>query len=129
MATPLAYPVARGENEMIAFLNSWIELKKKDDDVYAWAKRQDGLFLPLDDPIQTAVKEVLSTHPRLVAQGKGRNAADPFVVALAMTHNLTVITLEQRGSATNPKIPEVCDDYGVPWVNLLEFIRNEKWRF
>lgn len=29
MATPLAYPVARGETQMAAFLSSWVELKRK----------------------------------------------------------------------------------------------------
>jgi Na+/H+-dicarboxylate symporter len=30
LAVPLAYPVARGDHEMIDFINNWIELKKKD---------------------------------------------------------------------------------------------------
>jgi ABC-type amino acid transport substrate-binding protein len=30
VAAPLAYPVARGETEMAAFLSSWVELKRKD---------------------------------------------------------------------------------------------------
>ena len=30
MAVPLAYPVARGDQDLLAFLTSWIELKKKD---------------------------------------------------------------------------------------------------
>jgi Na+/H+-dicarboxylate symporter len=35
LAVPSAYAVARGERELIAFLNTWIELKKKDQTVEA----------------------------------------------------------------------------------------------
>jgi len=37
MAVPLAFPVARGDQDLLAFLTSWIELKKKDGTI-------DGLF-------------------------------------------------------------------------------------
>jgi ABC-type amino acid transport substrate-binding protein len=37
MAVPFAYPVARGDQDLLAFLTSWIELKKKDGTI-------DGLF-------------------------------------------------------------------------------------
>jgi ABC-type amino acid transport substrate-binding protein len=38
MAVPFAYPVARGDQDLLAFLTSWIQLKKKDgtiDDLFA----------------------------------------------------------------------------------------------
>jgi ABC-type amino acid transport substrate-binding protein len=35
LAVPSAYAVARGERELIAFINTWIELKKKDQTVEA----------------------------------------------------------------------------------------------
>jgi len=37
MAVPFAYPVARGDQDLLAFLTSWIELKTKDGTI-------DGLF-------------------------------------------------------------------------------------
>jgi len=33
MAIPLAYPIARGDQKMLDFLNTWIVLKKKDDTI------------------------------------------------------------------------------------------------
>ncbi len=33
VAIPVAYPVAHGDEEMLGFLNSWLELKKKDKTV------------------------------------------------------------------------------------------------
>jgi Na+/H+-dicarboxylate symporter len=35
VSAPLAYPVARGEDEMVAFLSSWVELKRKDGTIGA----------------------------------------------------------------------------------------------
>ena len=37
MAVPFAYPVARGDQDLLAFLTSWVQLKKKDGTI-------DGLF-------------------------------------------------------------------------------------
>ena len=30
LAVPLAYPMARGDRDMVDFINAWIDLKKKD---------------------------------------------------------------------------------------------------
>jgi hypothetical protein len=60
-----------------------------------------------------------------------RDAADPFVVALALTCNATVLTQEQRqdphdpAQVNGPKIPTVCAEYNVGCVNLEEFISKE----
>jgi Na+/H+-dicarboxylate symporter/ABC-type amino acid transport substrate-binding protein len=35
LAVPLAYPMARGETELVNFVNTWIELKKKDKTIAA----------------------------------------------------------------------------------------------
>jgi ABC-type amino acid transport substrate-binding protein len=35
LAVPMAYPVARGDQELVNFINAWIELKKKDRTIAA----------------------------------------------------------------------------------------------
>jgi ABC-type amino acid transport substrate-binding protein len=36
LAVPLAYPMARGDQELVTFINTWIELKKKDRTISAF---------------------------------------------------------------------------------------------
>ena len=59
------------------------ELDARADDVSAWARRQSGLFVPLTVDVQSAVREVLAEHQRILGIGSGRSGADPFVIALA----------------------------------------------
>jgi hypothetical protein len=107
-----------------------IELKKKDDDVYKWAKNQPGLFLTIDEPTQKAVAKILLDYPRLVNAGKNRSTADPFVIGLAQVNGLTVVSAETpSNNLEKPKIPDVCSAMGIKHVRLLELFGLEGWRF
>jgi predicted nucleic acid-binding protein len=106
------------------------ELARRDDDAKQWADAQSDLFVPLELPIQQSAAQILAVHSRLVGQGGRRSAADPFVIALAMVRNGTVVTEETaRGNLTSPRIPDVCGDLGVPCVTLMEFIEAQGWTF
>jgi hypothetical protein len=106
------------------------ELSKRDDDAHRWAKGQAGLFLPLDEDLQIATTEILNAHPKLLGKGGGRNAADPFVIALARTcRDGVVVTEERRKNLTSPRIPDVCDALGVRWLSLIGFVREQGWSF
>jgi predicted nucleic acid-binding protein len=106
------------------------ELARRDDDARQWADAQGDLFVPLELPIQQSAAQILNVHPRLISQGGRRSAADPFVIALAMVRNGTVVTEETaRGNVTNPRIPDVCGDLGVPCLNLMEYIEAQGWTF
>jgi hypothetical protein len=106
------------------------ETSKRDDGLHKWLKQRSGLFAAIDDELQESVAEVMSDHPFLVKNRPGKNAADPWVIALARTTGSTVVTEEAvNRSAKYPKIPSVCHEYKVPWVRLLDVIRGERWRF
>lgn len=106
------------------------ELTRRDDQVSAWAKTQADLFVPLTLDVQVATRGVLAAHPELMGVGGGRNAADPFVIGLAVARGGTVVTEETpRGRIDRPRIPDVCDALGVPWTNLVGFVRLQGWRF
>lgn len=107
------------------------ELEKKDDEIYAWAKQRQKLFYPLNDQLQIVVKdEILATFPKLVDSKKNRSQADPFVVGLARITGRTVVTGERNaGNAQNPKIPDVCEFFGIRCINFLQFIREKGWNF
>ena len=106
-----------------------VELERQEDDLAKWINARPHLFVPLDDAIQRATSEVLAQHPLLMKATKNRNGADPFVIATAQVRSLTVVTEEQGGTDTKPKIPSVCATLRVPCVNVLSFIRNQGWSF
>lgn len=106
------------------------ELARRDDDAKRWADGQTGLFCPLDEQIQQAARHILRLHPNMVRQGGRRSAADPFVIALAMVNNATVVTQETAsGNIEKPRIPDVCDALGVPWLTLMGYIEAQGWTF
>lgn len=106
------------------------ELSKRDDDASRWAKQQDGLFFALEEDIQQATSRVLAVHPQLMGVGKGRNAADPFVIGLAIARSGTVVTEETAtGNIDRPRIPDVCQALKVPCVSLIGFITQQGWSF
>jgi Domain of unknown function (DUF4411) len=83
--------------------------------------------VPLEEDIQVETSAILSAHPRLMGKGKGRNAADPFVIALARVNDGAVVTEEHWRNIN--KIPEVCDALGVQCLSLVEFIQEQGWKF
>jgi len=106
------------------------ELERKEDELFAWAKRYKGMFLPLDDAVQASVTEIMAAFPRLVDGRLGKSFADPFVIATARVTERVVITGERpTGKVQRPKIPDVCQHFGVECINLVELFRREKWTF
>lgn len=106
-----------------------IELAKRDDATHAWAKQHQSLFVEIDRFQEAKVREVLAQFPRLVGSGRGRNQADPWVIALAQMHGAIVVTGERGGTVTSPKIPFICEQRGVEYIPFLEILRREHWSF
>jgi len=53
---------------------------------------------------------------------------DAIVVAIAKQKGLTVITSERKSPTLNlakPKVPNVCEEFGVQWLNLPDFFKVE----
>lgn len=106
------------------------ELAKRDDDAKQWAERQSGLYCPLTDDIQQATTNILRAHSALVKAGGKRSGADPFVIALALARNGTVVSEETlSGNTSKPRIPDVCKDLGIPVLNLMGYIEEQGWTF
>ena len=59
---------------------------------------------------------------------KGGLNADPFVIAKAAAHDSLVVTLEtKRPQAV--RIPNICEYFDIPCLNLEGFMTNEDWVF
>jgi predicted nucleic acid-binding protein len=116
--------------ELLAPDEVLLELSQKDDEVHQWAKVNSAMFVPLDEDVQSATQEILIQFPRLVGAMKDRNRADPFVIALARIRNADVVTGEKSsGTGDRPRIPNVCDHFGIGHRTLLQLIRDKGWTF
>jgi hypothetical protein len=106
------------------------DLKRKDDDVLAWALDQRGMFVETEARVWTLVQHILSVHKKLLDTRKSRSGADPFVIALAEIEKCGVVTDEKAtGSDSRPNIPDVCSARGVPCITFLEMIQEQRWVF
>ncbi len=106
------------------------ELGKKDDELHGWSKARAAMFIAPDAAQQQLVRDTLSRFPRLVDTRKGRSGADPFVIALAKARSAVVVTGEKNeGTLDKPRIPTVCEALDVEYMNMLQFIRRNRWTF
>ena len=107
-----------------------LELEKKDDKLFGWIKERPELVIPMSEDIIVAATDVIRSFPILTKPGKNRDAADPFVVALAQTTGAIVVTEEQPATKpSNMKIPEVCRELGIECLDVYGFVRRLGWRF
>jgi hypothetical protein len=74
---------------------------------------------------------ITERHPDWVQERA--NAADPFIIAHAATHDRVIVTQERRRGTgvtdRNLRIPNVADEEGVHSLNFNELARREGWRF
>ncbi len=116
--------------DLIATEEVLLELQRKDDEVYQWARKQSEMFIPIDERVQLAVAAVLAKYPKLLDTRKGRSGADTFVIALAQIEGCTVVTAERATTSPDrPNIPDVCSVMKIRVISLLELIREQGWVF
>jgi hypothetical protein len=137
MYPPDSFPVVWDRMDGLARTKSLLipeevfeELKSQDDDLMGWVKqRSDNVVVPTSRAVMLEARAVLADHEGLTKTGTGRGRADPFVIALARLRNCPVVTQEQGGSASKPRIPFVCRHRGISCMSMLEVIRSERWKF
>lgn len=107
------------------------ELKGVDDEILKWARRFKEMFKASDENQLREVADILARSPGLIDPNKTRPEADPFLIALAKSSGWTVVTSERPRTDPNarPKIPDVCRDYGIRCISLVEFFRELGWKY
>jgi len=117
-------------NKIISSDEVFRETEKQADDLHEWLKQRQQIFIPLDEDIQIATIEIQQQFPKLVDYNKQRSQADPFVIATAIVYRKTLVTEEIPSQSVNkPKIPNVCQHFGLEYINFLELMKREQWRF
>lgn len=110
----------------------WDEARAHDAAAKSWcdARGKDPMVVPTDVALAKEVQSILVRFPRLVANMKGRNRADAFVIAVGRLRGAIVVTGEgSNGTENRPKIPYICNQLGIRCVRFLDIVRLESWKF
>ncbi len=107
------------------------ELEKKDDGLFAWARKTPDMFAPATEIVQEHLGQILARFPRLLDTRKGRNAADPWVIAIAMAQKATVVTQEKMRNRGTDRygIPDVCAGFNINCIDDHRFVHDIGFRF
>ncbi|MFD3836858.1 DUF4411 family protein [Streptomyces sp. NPDC058642] len=91
---------------------------------------KEKIVIPTDVAVVGDVQTILASYPKLVANMKGRNRADAFVIAVAKQHGAIVVTGEgSDGNENRPKIPFICQQTGIQCIRFLDIAKSEDWKF
>jgi hypothetical protein len=88
--------------ESSSFINEYIEIAN-------WANSMNDFYNP------SAIQEFLAP-----------DLADPWLVACAKANNYTIVTYEKSepNRKSRIKIPEVCNQFGVRYLNTVDLLRE-----
>ncbi len=98
-----------------------------------WVMANIGLFVTPDAKEGAFVAQIFKV-PHFQANIerqkilKGGKNADPFVIARAAVLDATVVTTEKL-KPHSVKIPNICDHFGVKWLDLEGFMEQRGWVF
>jgi len=110
------------------------ELEGHGDRLSDWVKDHREFFLtPTADELNFVAEIFKVTHFQALVRKKeqlqGKPVADPFVIAKAKIQEEGCVVTQEVKKPNAAKIPNVCEHFGIPCLNLEAFMENEKWRF
>lgn len=111
------------------------EITKTEDNLAKWIKTSSIPIRKIDAAVTQHLKDIYNTNPQhkfLVDNTKQRSLADPWVIAHAIKENACVVTKEEKVTAINTnriKIPNVCDNMGLNWINDFQMIDELNIKF
>lgn len=111
------------------------EIVRTEDDLSKWLKGSKIPIKKISVPVTFCLQKIYSAntiHQNLVDNTKARSLADPWVIAHALHKNATVVTKEEKVTALSSKrikIPNVCDNMEIRWINDFQFIDELNIKF
>jgi Domain of unknown function (DUF4411) len=111
-----------------------------EDELKVWcqAKIANGFFIDTSSVLNNYIQIVnwvnsMNNHytPRAIQEFLTADLADPWLIAYAMSNNTTIVTYEKSepNRKNRIKIPEVCNQFNVRYINTIDMMRelNEKF--
>jgi predicted nucleic acid-binding protein len=111
------------------------EIYSKGDELSDWLIQSGISVHEIDEIVIKNLKNIYEKNPihqNLVQEAKGRSLADPWVIAHSMKENAIVVTKEDKITDINSlkiKIPNVCENMGIKWINDFQMIKELGIRF
>jgi len=115
------------------------EIKKGNDELKRWATRSvlKSFFAATgEEAVVSRYRELIrwvEAQPQFTRGAKAEFAggADGWVIAYAKVYGLTAVTLETSdiNSRKKVKMPDVCNEFGVPYENTFDMLRALGVRF
>lgn len=110
------------------------EIVRTEDDLTIWLKSSKIPIREVTGPVTSCLQQIYAkdpVHKYLVDNTRQRSLADPWVIAHALHENCCVVTRENKETSNTKriKIPNVCENMGVRWINDFELIEELKIRF
>ncbi len=123
------------QQKLISTREVWNEMQRGNSDQHTneWLKTRKEIFTtPTTEELQFVAEIFKIPHFQgLIGQKqrlKGDPVADPFVIACAKVRKGTVVT-EEQFKPNAAKIPNVCQYFNVPCIDLEEFMHQQGWSF
>jgi len=110
------------------------ELEGQDDLLSDWVKDNGDVFQP---PNQSEFSLVANIFKIPHFQGlirkqerlQGKPVADPFVIAKAGSIDNGCVVTTEKHKKNASQIPNVCEHFSIPYMNLEQFMEKENWTF
>ena len=105
----------------------------RDDPLALWARDNKSLFYAPTSEEMLFVQQIFQIpHFQALVRKKerlqGKPVADPFVAAKAKIEGHCVVTTERK-KPNAARLPNVCDKFGIPCIDLESFMQRENWAF
>ncbi len=117
------------EGRLRASVAVFDELKKQKDDLFHWVNLRTHMLVEKNIDQLRYQSQISTDFPQLARRHSSASPADPWVVALARMNRYIVVSNEKTGSIENPKIPHICNRYGVTHWTVTRLIHEEGWIF
>ena len=124
------------EGVVFSIVNIRDELVKVDTILSVWVKNCNiRFFLEIDaetiDNYKLVVQWVDVNYKGEAEKTRFLGGADPWLIAFCMTHNHVLVSQEVMAAdnSTKIKIPNVCKQFKVEYLNTFEMLRREKATF
>ncbi len=111
------------------------EIARTDDELSKWLKGSHIPIQKIDERVTKCLHAIYDKDPQhkyLVDNTRARSLADPWVIAHAMHEQATVVTKEEKllePKSNRIKIPNVCENMGIRWINDFELISELQIKF
>ena len=117
-------------NVLFAHEEVWNEIHRGTDPLTVWAASRKGSLCVAADAGQIVfMQRIAAAFPQANYTTTTEHRADPWVVSLALSRSLWVISEEGGSAQTFPKVPQMCTAFGVPHMKILDVMRAEGWSY